>query len=66
MSYYSLSINIIKIVNLHFRVTLTGVLKLPMMLLAQMVLRMVKLHTSLESIGSSKEHVAEGISIVGW
>ena len=55
------------IVNLRFRVTLTGVLKLPMMLLAQIVLWTAKLHTviSLEFVGSSKEHVAEE-SIVDW
>lgn len=57
-------INVLMIVNLRLRVTLTGVLKLPMMLLAQMVLWTAKLHTSLEFIGSSKEHVAEDISIL--
>ena len=58
------NINALMIVNLRFRVTLTGVLKLPMMLSAQMVLRTAKLHTSLEFIGSSNEHVAED-NIVG-
>ena len=52
------------IVNLRLRVTLTGVLKLPMMLLVQMVLRTAKLHISLEFIGSLKEHVAEDFSIL--
>ena len=51
-------------VNLRFRVALTGVLKLPTILSAQMVLRTAKLHIPLEFTGSSKEHVAEDITSI--
>ena len=53
------------VIDLRFRVTLRGLLRLPVMLL-QMVLRIAKLHMSLEFTGNSNEHKAEEISIVGW
>ena len=53
------------VINLRFRVTIRGLLRLPV-LLSQMVLRMAKLHILLEFTGNSNEHKAEEVSIVGW